>query len=190
MSKKKSIVSSFSDFATQPTVKPEVQPSDTAATPKPVKRVGAGIIGATKRTLTDLREERDRLLTSVEEGDVVLKLDPKLIDPSPFTDRLPDDDELDFEHFKSTLNQEGQKVPITVRRNPNDETRYQIVYGHRRVRALRELGLEAEAILRDYSDRDLVVAQGIENANRQDLSWIEKAMFVSTMEQEALSRKI
>ena len=190
MSKRKSIVSSFGDFASQskPVVK-EAEVSSDAKEIKPKTRVGAGIIGATKRSLTELREERDQLLASVQDGDVVLMLDPALIEPSPFNDRLPDDDDQDFDNFKETLKDEGQKVPITVRRHPTDPTRYQTVYGHRRTRALRELNMQVEAILRDYSDRDLLVAQGIENASRQDLSWIEKAMFASTMEQTGLKPK-
>lgn len=190
MSKRKSIVSAFGDFASQSV--PVAKNTETSSVSKEVQsktRVGAGIIGATKRSLTELREERDQLLASVQDGDVVLMLDPALIEPSPFKDRLPDDDEDDFDNFKETLKDEGQKVPITVRRHPFDPAKYQTVYGHRRTRALRDLDMQVEAILRDYSDRDLLVAQGIENASRQDLSWIEKAIFASTMEQTGLKPK-
>lgn len=186
---RKSIVSSFGDFT-----KPDEQ-SDKDKSPNPisgkspVKRVGAGIVGATRRSLTELREERDKLLESLEDGDSVLMIDSKLIDPSPFNDRLPDDDDSEFERLKSNIKLEGQKVPITVRQNPEDKSRFQIVYGHRRARALKELDLDVEAILRNYSDRDLVVAQGIENANRQDLSWIEKALFAETMENQKIKPK-
>ncbi|MDA8586544.1 plasmid partitioning protein RepB [Rhodobacteraceae bacterium] len=188
--KRKSIVSSFGDFTSQST-EPVAhnEPAKKPELSKQAGRVGAGIIGATKRSLTDLREERDQLLASVKDGEIVLTLDPNLIDPSPFTDRLPDDDRDGFEEFKTLLAEEGQIVPITVRRHPDDGNRYQIVYGHRRCRALSELGQNAKAILRDYSDRELAVAQGIENASRQDLSWIEKAVFAATMEKAGLKAK-
>jgi ParB family chromosome partitioning protein len=189
MTKRKSIVSSFGDFTKPEEPQDKSQPSSTTAQKSAVKRVGAGIVGATRRSLTDLREERDKLLESLEDGDNLLMIDAKLIDPSPYNDRLPDDDNIEFERLKSNIELEGQKVPITVRQNPQDRSRFQIVYGHRRARALKELGLDAEAILRNYSDRDLVVAQGIENANRQDLSWIEKALFVATMESEKIKPK-
>jgi len=189
MSKRKSIVSSFGDFAGTSKPNPESTPKKTnephSGSP-PKIRVAAGIIGATKRSLTELREERDTLLASVKDGDVVVTLDTTLIDPSPFRDRLPDDNEEDYEAFKKTLHDEGQKVPITVRRHPQDTSRYQTVYGHRRTQALRDLGMPVEAILREYSDRDLVVAQGIENANRQNLSWVEKALFAATMESQGI----
>ena len=56
------------------------------------------------------------------------------------------------------------------------------MFGHRRTRehcARSSQTVRAQVI--DYSDRDLLVAQGIENANRQDLTWIEKALFASRM---------
>lgn len=165
-----------------------MRPIKTEISPQ-VDRVGAGIIGATKRSLTELREERDQLLKSVKNGEVVLSLDSNSIDPSPFIDRLPDDDSDGFDKFKSLLAEEGQIVPITVRKNPQDVNRHQIVYGHRRYQALRELGMDVKAILRDYSDRELAVAQGIENASRQDLTWIEKALFAATMERAGLKAK-
>lgn len=182
MSKRKSIVSAFGDFQSEPKAQEskETKPEATSK-PKP-SRVAAGIVSTTQRTLTQIREERDQLLEDAASNNRVIQIDPKLIDPSPFRDRLPDDDATDFEAFKTSIAEEGQKVPITVRRSPNDEHRYQIVYGHRRCRALSELGLEANAIITDYSDRDLVIAQGIENANRQDLSWIERALFADEMQ--------
>ena len=188
--KKKSIVSSFGDFTSQ-SVAASVKPKDDSESPsdRAKSRVGAGIIGATKRSLTELREERDQLLASVKEDDVVLNIDPGLIDPSPFADRLPDDGDEDFLEFKCLLEEQGQIVPITVRQNPQDGTRYQVVYGHRRCRALSQIGRQAKAIVRDYSDRELAIAQGIENASRQDLSWIEKALFAATMERSGLKAK-
>lgn len=160
-----------------------LQPGPAAASPqRPLARVGAGIIGATQRSLAEIREERDRLQSLVAKG-AGLELDPGIIDPSPFPDRLPDDSDADFEAFKKTLAEEGQKVPIQVRIHPDAPERYQVVYGHRRWRAAKELGLKVKAILMDLTDSELVVAQGIENAVRQDLSWIERALFVWRMDQ-------
>lgn len=188
--KRKSIVSSFGDFTAE-AAESSPQPSAPRKQEqsKQAGRVGAGIIGATKRTLTDIREERDRLLEVVENGDALLSLKPDDIDPSPFKDRLPDDNSERYELFKATIRDEGQKVPITVRRHPDKEHRYQVVFGHRRCRAIKELGREIKAQVVDYSDRDLVVAQGIENASRQDLSWIEKALFAARMENTGIKPK-
>ncbi len=152
--------------------------------------MAAGVIGATQRSLTEIREERDRLLAEAEKGGQIITLDPSDIDPSPFRDRLPDDDPKEFERFKKALSREGQRTPISVRRDPNSEHRYQIVFGHRRWRALSDLGLKVEARIGEFSDRDLVVAQGMENAERQDLSWIERALFCARWKKRALSQKI
>lgn len=187
MSRKKSIASAFGNL-TQPQAsdqKSKDAPSPSAAP----TRVAAGVIGATQRSLTEIREERDRLLAEAEKGGQIITLDPADIDPSPFRDRLPDDDPKEFERFKNALNQEGQRTPISVRRDPNNEHRYQIVFGHRRWRALSELGQKVEARIGEFSDRDLVVAQGMENAERQDLSWIERALFCAEMEEAGIKPK-
>lgn len=121
----------------------------------------------------------------------ILELDPSVIDPSPFRDRLPDDDDKAFDEFKRSLAEEGQKVPVQVRTHPTSPGRYQLVYGHRRVRAARELNRKVRALPIQISDAELVVAQGIENAARQDLSWIERALFAKTMEDAGIkSREI
>ena len=176
----KSIIANFalstSDVEQVPNPRPRLEP---------VARVGAGVIGATQRTLSDIRDERDRLLALVAAGGG-LELDPTLIDPSPFPDRLPDDTDSAFDEFKKLIAEEGQKLSIQVRTHPTAPNRYQIVYGHRRWRACRDLGLRVKAILTELTDAELVVAQGIENAARQDLSWIERALFVGRMDQAGI----
>lgn len=190
MSKKKSIVSSFGLLNEKPIDSFSSETSnEISSTPPKQKRIAAGVIGATQRSLTEIREERDRLLEVAKSGHQLLTLDPLDIDPSPFRDRLPDDDDADYERFKKSLKDEGQKTPISVRRHPQEEHRYQVVFGHRRWRAAKELGIKVEAKLGEVNDRDLVVAQGIENANRQDLSWIEKALFSHEMENAGIKAK-
>lgn len=188
MSKRKSIVSSFGDYRSDEPSQQGKQVEEKSSKQK-ASRVPAGIIGTTQRTLTQIREERDALLEQAENGTQIITLDHSVIDASPFRDRLPDDNDADFEAFKNSIAQEGQKVPITVRRHKDQPDRYQIVYGHRRWRALRELGTQVSAIIANYSDRDLVVAQGIENANRQDLSWIERALFADEMQSAGIKPK-
>jgi len=135
--------------------------------------------------LQELREERDRLEALVKSGGHQ-EISPELIDPSPFPDRLPDDDEADFESFKNSVRDEGQKVPILVRLHPLSEGRYQVVFGHRRVRAARDLGVSVKALVCEYTDSELAVAQGIENSERQDLTWIERALYASRMDQQGV----
>jgi len=179
----KSIIANFALSTTEPDAPPTLRPRSL-----PIARVGAGVIGATQRTLSDIRDERDRLQALVATG-AGLELDPDLIDPSPFPDRLPDDTDSAFEDFRRLIAQEGQKIAIQVRMHPQAPDRYQIVYGHRRWRACRDLQIKVKAIVTNLSDAELVVAQGIENAARQDLSWIERALFVDRMDKAGIKAK-
>jgi ParB family chromosome partitioning protein len=176
---KKSILASFAAYTAPTASSPDNEPGrDPAA---PLARVGAGVVGATQRSIAELRAERDELKALVEAG-TGRELDTALIDPSPFPDRLPDDDQLSFADFKALIASEGQIVPILVRPSPDAADRFQVVYGHRRLRAARELGLRVKATIVTFDDRELAIAQGIENAARQDLSWIEKALFAARMD--------
>ncbi|MBB4000471.1 plasmid partitioning protein RepB [Aureimonas pseudogalii] len=153
-----------------------------------VQRVGASVIGATQRSIAELREERDQLRALVDAGGA-REIDASLVDPSHFRDRMPDDDDADFEGFRARFAQEGQKVPAEVRVHPDVPGRFQLVFGHRRWRAARELGVPLRAIVVAKSDVEVAVSQGIENAERQDLTWIERARFAATLEQAGLKAR-
>ncbi len=187
---RKSIVASFGLLsAALESDQAPVQEQQPVAAPaaSPAKRVGAGVIGAAHRAIDDIRSERDRLKAMVEAGTLsVREIDPSLMDPSPYPDRLPDDDAESFEKFKRSIEADGQKVPVQVRRHPTTPDRYQIVYGHRRWRALSAIGRPVLAVEIDISDTDLILAQGIENASRQDLTWIERALFASRLDEAGI----
>ena len=56
------------------------------------------------------------------------------------------------------------------------EAEYEIVFGHRRFRAAGLARLEAiPAVVRDMSDKEVAIAQGVENLQREDVSPIEEA---------------
>ena len=188
-SPRKSIVASFGLLSAELENDQSVDQQSASAAPAPSSsnRVGAGVIGAAHRAIDDIRAERDRFKAIVEAGGGAIRdMDPALIDPSPYPDRLPDDDANEFEVFKRSIETEGQKVPIQVRRHPSSPGRYQVVYGHRRWIAAKQLGVPVRAIEVEISDLDLVVAQGIENASRQDLTWIERALFASRMDEAGI----
>ncbi len=182
-SPRKSIVASFGLLSAELENSQTTDQQPEPPAPSSGNRVGAGVVGAAHRAIEDIRSERDRLKDLVESGGgAVRELDPSLIDPSPYPDRLPDDDASSFEAFKRSIETEGQKVPVQVRKHPSSPGRYQIVYGHRRWLAAKQIGKPVRAIEVEISDLDLVLAQGIENAGRQDLTWIERALFASRMD--------
>ncbi|KTR02153.1 hypothetical protein NS365_22470 [Aureimonas ureilytica] len=174
--------------ATAPVAPPASPSTPTPQTSGLAQRVGASVIGATQRSIAELREERDRLQALVEAGGT-RDIDAALIDPSPFRDRMPDDDEAGFDGFRARFAEEGQKVPAEVRPHPDAPGRFQLVFGHRRWRAARDLGLPLRVIVVAKSDAEVAVSQGIENAERQDLTWIERARFAATLEEAGLKAR-
>ena len=182
--KRPSIIASFGALSADiNAAAPAAVEQPPVAPPAPASRVGAGVIGVAHRAISDIRSERDRLQAMLDSGGSgFVEIDAALVDPSPFPDRLPDDGDADYRQFRESFAAEGQKVPIQVRTHPDAAGRYQVIYGHRRLRAAQDLGRKVRALVFDMSDRDLVVSQGIENASRQDLSWIERALFAARME--------
>ncbi|AWI62164.1 ParB family chromosome partitioning protein [Sinorhizobium fredii] len=114
------------------------------------------------------------------QGEAVVELDPKEIDSSFVSDRM-DDDELAFNELVEAIRERGQDTPVLVRPHPVDEGRYQIVFGHRRVRAAKLLNRTVRAVVKEVADVDHVVAQGQENSARENLSFIERATFAQQL---------
>ncbi len=154
---------------------PPAPPSEHTVDPaRP--RMTKGAIGAVSRSIADLKSRS------------VIEVDPFLIDSGGVQDRLESDSAEDAELARS-IAEYGQQVPVLVRPHPEKEGRYQIVYGRRRVLALRDLGQPVKALVRDLDDRELVLAQGQENTARRDLSFIEKANFARQMVAAGYERK-
>ena len=153
-------------------------------------RVAAGSIRALKDTFSVVERENLGLREQLEGGFVAFDLDPGLIDPSPLADRFLEQDPAAFEQLKASIRQKGQEIPILVREHPSLAGRFQNAYGHCRVRVARELGISIKAYVRKMSDEDLVVAQGIENSAREDLSFIERAVFAARLETAGFQRSV
>lgn len=153
-------------------------------------RVTAGAVRSLKETFTDVERDYQALREQLANGEVVVELDPTLVDPSPFADRIQDQDESSFEELKRSIAERGQEIPILVRPHPSSPGRYQSAYGHRRVRAVRALGGQIKAYVRPLTDESLVVSQGIENSAREDLSFIERALFALKLENAGFQRTV
>lgn len=118
----------------------------------------------------------------------IRELDPGLIDDWGPKDRLDgftavnsEDDGDGFETLKSSIKDGGQQVPILVRR-AGTEGRFEIIYGRRRLRACRDLGLKVRANVQDLDDATALLAKGLENAARRNLSFYEKARFAAVIQ--------
>lgn len=181
---RKNSLNSFFTAARPPT-------TETAASPADKARVKSGAIGAMDATLATLREdagEAARLHEQLRSGEHVVALNTSTIDPSPVVDRLPSANDPAFEQLVDSIQEHGQQVPILVRPHPSSPGRYQIAFGRRRLRALVRLDRPVNAIVRVLSDDELVVAQGKENLDRADLSFVEKVFFAKHLEDAGYSR--
>lgn len=156
---------------------PPGRDSDAPAPPDPLPRQARGAIGAVGRSIADLKAR------------ALVEIDPFQIDAGGMQDRLETDDAEDAALAES-IREYGQQVPVLVRPHPTEDGRYQIVYGRRRVLALRDLGQPVKALVRAMDDRELVLAQGQENTARRDLSFIEKANFARQLADAGYERKI
>lgn len=136
-----------------------------------------GAIGAVSRSIELLKSQS------------LVDLDPDLIDAPTVTDRLDEDGEQ-FEEFARNIRENGQQVPILVRPHPTADGRYQIAYGRRRLRAVKAAGLQIKAAVRTMTDDELVLAQGQENSARQDLSFIERALYAAELEANGVQRSV
>jgi ParB family transcriptional regulator, chromosome partitioning protein len=156
----------------------------------PATRVSAGPVRTMGLTLDKLELERKSLEEALAAGGGIVELAPDQIEGSFAADRFSDAADTAFEALKQSIAANGQEVPILVRPLASGTGRYQAAYGHRRLRACRQLGLKVKAIVRPLSDAELVLAQGLENAARVDLSFIEKAMFARGLEQRSFDRSM
>ncbi|WP_306836677.1 plasmid partitioning protein RepB [Neorhizobium huautlense] len=143
-------------------------PAETNAATRLTSQVGNAF--AESKAKFERAEEIERRLA---EGQTVIELDAARIEPSFVQDRMPGD----IDGLVASIREQGQQVPILVRPHPEKPGFYQVAFGHRRLRALLELGLPVRAVVRDLTDEQLVVAQGQENNEREDLTFIEKARF-------------
>lgn len=129
--------------------------------------------------------ETSRRMTS---GEVVVEIEPDLIEPSPIRDRLEEAGGGEDAALRDSIAHYGQRVPILIRPKAGERGRYVTVYGHRRVAAARALGKSVRAVIAHLSDEDAYVAQGQENNDRRDTSFIEKALFASRLRASGLDR--
>jgi ParB family chromosome partitioning protein len=154
---------------------------------RPPARIAAGPVRTMGLTLERLELERKSLEDALASGGGIIEIDPALVDGSFAADRFAEANDPAFEELKRSIAENGQEVPIMVR--PLAEGgRYQAAYGHRRLRACQALGRPVRALVRPLSDAQLVIAQGLENASRVDLSFIEKASFARGLEDRGFER--
>ncbi|EJT02510.1 plasmid partitioning protein RepB [Rhizobium sp. CCGE 510] len=157
-------------------------PDESAGAPNyPMRGAGRSLV----RSLDELAKQAEKFL----EGEAVVDLDPDVVEASFVKDRLSEDDE-EFRALVEAIRARGQDTPILVRPHGKIDGRYQVVFGHRRLRAARELGRNVRAVVKAIDDRTHVIAQGQENSARADLTFIERALFARRLEELGYDREV
>jgi ParB family chromosome partitioning protein len=177
---------------------PETKSLPGAETPARTASGAVKAMGLTLSSITREAEEARALRKALEEGERIVSLDTDRIDVSFVSDRLSDEerDDPDFLALVESMRENGQQVPILVRPSlgadgtGQGEGRYQVAYGHRRLKAARRLGVTVKAIVRPLTDDELVLAQGKENAERRNLRFIERALFAHTLVGRGFERRL
>lgn len=97
----------------------------------------------------------------------------------------------DFEQLRREIMEAGVNVqPIKVRPvvKTGEGTEYEVVYGHRRLEACRQLGLQVLALVDNLDDRTLFMEMDRENRERADLSpWEQGVMYGRALDQGLFS---
>jgi len=168
--------------------------AETVAVATPAAdRVPSGAVRAMGLSLGRIGEDAakaEALEQQIARGELVYELDPSLIEPSFVEDRLARTADAEFRRLVDSISTAGQQAPILVRPHPERAGHYQVAYGHRRLSACLELAKKVKAIVQPLTDTQLVVAQGKENAERRNLSFIERAQFAAHLEQRGFERPV
>lgn len=159
----------------------DLQDEQPSVVSYPMRGAGKSLV----RSLDELAKQADKYL----EGEVVIEIDPDSVDASFVQDRLAQDND-DFRELVEAIRTRGQDTPILVRPHASVEGRFQVVFGHRRLRAARELGRKVKAVVKSLDDRTHVIAQGQENSARANLTFIERALFAKRLEDLGYDREV
>ncbi len=122
----------------------------------------------------------------------IQEIDTKLILPWGPSDRLEltavnsSDEVLSL---AQSIAESGQQVPVLLRPAPDHDGKFEVIYGRRRILACQELGTPVKALIRTLDDGEALIAKGLENASRQDLSFYERARFAQAILDQGHSRE-
>ncbi len=152
----------------QPPAPPAPKATEPDGMPQKSRFPDTGAMSGVKSTLKDVS------------SNAVREISPSVIEEDGPKDRLSFTD-ADVAQLADSIKQHGQQVPIMVRPIADKPGHYKIIYGRRRLRALQTLGLPAKALVRSLTDQEAILAQGQENSQRLDPSFVEKALFAANL---------
>lgn len=146
---------------------------DTNQSNQPTEnRVNQNQQPAESRVNLSAQQSATEMVEESQPSDEVVKVSLEEIRPRVDQPRKNFDDEA-LEELAASISEYGLLNPIVLSK---EDGYYQIIAGERRYRASKKLGKESiDAIVRDYSRRDVEVLSLVENVQREDLSALEEA---------------
>lgn len=87
-----------------------------------------------------------------------------------------------------SIKEAGQQVPVLLRPSSERDGFFEVVYGQRRILACRYLGVPVRALIRTLDNTAALMAKGLENAGRAELSFYERARFAQAILDQDYSR--
>ncbi len=140
----------------------------------------------------DFKQMEEKIINSTPKEQIVdIKLDE--LRSNPYQPRKVFDEEK-LKELADSIKERGVFQPIIVKRSIKG---YEIIAGERRVKASQMAGLETiPAIVRDFSDEDMMEIALLENLQRENLNAIEEANAYKklldnlSLTQEELAKKL
>lgn len=154
--------------------------ADTAQPETPrTPRTGPGQMLAVRHAMQESNQELTKLREQLEAyaGSFPAKaVDASSVAPSKYANRHEDEfKSKEFAELKIEIERAGRNVqPILVRRVEGRGTvKFEVIYGHRRLRACQDLGLLVWVIVVEATDQELFFAMDMENRQRKNPSPFE-----------------
>ncbi|MBE6159461.1 MAG: ParB/RepB/Spo0J family partition protein [Lactobacillales bacterium] len=138
-------------------------------------------------------EQIEKTIYEESSNEEIVEINLSELRPNPYQPRKIFDDES-LKDLASSIKEHGVFQPIIAKKSIKG---YEIIAGERRVRASRLAGLEKiPAIIRDFSDSQMMEIALLENLQRENLNVIEEAVAYTAMleklglTQEELSKRV
>jgi len=93
-----------------------------------------------------------------------------------------------IQDLASSIAEAGQQVPVLLRPSKERDGHFEVIYGQRRILACRQLGIPVRSLIRTLDDTDALMAKGLENAGRAELSYYERVRFAQAILEQGYSR--
>ena len=138
-------------------------------------------------------DQIEKTIYDTSTNEEIIELDLNDLRPNPYQPRKIFDDEA-LNDLASSIKEHGVFQPIIVKKSIKG---YEIIAGERRVRASKMAGLsKIPAIIREFTDTQMMEIALLENLQRENLNVIEEAIAYKSMleklnlTQDELSKKV